>query len=818
MNVSGEFQRAIPLAARRNFYDFLWMAPGTINNDNITSAAFYVNGADFGSHVIQLDGADIAAGVQSSTLYIFMGQDVLEDVQVNTGGVDASAPLGQGAIINMASQSGTNRFRTTANLIMERRSWTANNNPGGTSAAFDVFQPDISAGGPLVKNRSWMFGSYRYSNFQSNIARTADQLARMMAILPGALLPNNETISRQTFIKNNTRLSEDHQLQGFHQYGGDKRWISQATDFVRSRRGTTGGHAASVRVSSVWNNVLTSRVGMAYSNQSNPDDLIIRDKPIRPVHLNAFVSAGRLTGSGVVATLDNNLGAVWQDAPADKLTFTGDVTWFKARMAGSHEIQAGVYLNPRRLYEFDVHYANNGFTTEEVVLRDANNPSAGYIPFHRVVLEKDFVVIAQVRTKNSAVYLQDAWRPSTRLTINAGLRVDWIKRRDKIFDAVVQDTTAIGPRVGVNYLLTKDGKNVVRASYNRLHDAVSRNAGTTAGRQALAQTDSYDNDLNGTFETVIVTPAVTALTVNRVIDLKGYKQPHANEFTVGYRRQLPGQVSVDASFVRREFRNRAANIDTNGIYENGVFKGYRNVEVNEIFQLTSNTYNWPVYSAIELQVTKQAQRMQVMASYTRQFRHLAGTWQPNDPASFIQPDAFANDRGIGSQTGITTNSLSGTDMTGAIQWQDHAARIAASYTAPWDIHLATSYTFQSGPWSGPIINRAAAADPRFGPPTLTVGNRTVTNPLATLFRFAYPDRGEGQLRLKPVHTLNLRVGRKFTFGTTQIEPGFDVLNALNKGAFYAFQSGANQTFSPLYNTGTSIQPPRALQLSLRISY
>ena len=46
--------------------------------------------------------------------------------------------------------------------------------------------------------------------------------------------------------------------------------------------------------------------------------------------------------------------------------------------------------------------------------------------------------------------------------------------------------------------------------------------------------------------------------------------------------------------------------------------------------------------------------MQALASYVRQWRHIDGTWQPNDPASFIQPDAFANDTGIGSSTGTAS--------------------------------------------------------------------------------------------------------------------------------------------------------------------
>src|SRR5260221_9029756 len=151
----------------------------------------------------------------------------------------------------------------------------------------------------------------------------------------------------------------------------------------------------------------------------------------------------------------------------------------------------------------------------------------------------------------------------------------------------------------------------------------------------------------------------------------------------------------------------------------------------------------------------------MLASYVRQWRHIDGTWQPNDPAAFIQPGAFANDKGIGSSTGTASattdaNSLIGFHMTqpltASAQWQDYVARAAAAVNAPWGLLLSTSYTFQSGTWSGPIVTRMAAADPAFGPPTVRLSNgRVVSNPLATVIRFPDPPRGEGQMRTPALH-------------------------------------------------------------------
>jgi hypothetical protein len=235
-----------------------------------------------------------------------------------------------------------------------------------------------------------------------------------------------------------------------------------------------------------------------------------------------------------------------------------------------------------------------------------------------------------------------------------------------------------------------------------------------------------------------------------------------------------------------------------------------------------------VYSSLDLSITTRTTRVQALASYVRQWRHIEGTWQPNDPASFIQPQAFANHTGIGSSTGTASaptdaNSLSGTQMTqsstASAQWQDHVVRVGAAYSGPWALLLATSYTFQSGAWSGPIVTRLAAADPAFGPTTVRLSNgRVVTNPLATTFRFAYPARGEGQLRTPKLNAWNVRVGRRFSRGRVKFDAALDAFNVTNNGADMGFEFGANQTFNPLFGVTAFRQLPRSAQVVLRTSF
>jgi Carboxypeptidase regulatory-like domain len=822
MNVSGDLQRSLPLTRGRGWSDFVLLTPGTINTLSSTASAsgFWVHGSDFGSHVITIDGADVASPGQSSNSYLMMSAEVLEDVQIKTNGIDASAPLGQGAVINIVSKSGTNVLQGGGVIVWQPRKWSANNNPGGTTSAYELLQPDLTLGGPILRNRAWFFGSYRYVRQVTGVSRTPDQLNVLRALVPGFEPLDSKTTSKQSFGKATMRLNAAHQIQGFYSDGAGRSRSVAATYALASSDSLIGGRTGSAALSSIWGSHLTTRVGVTYNDQANWDEPFILDRPQRIVYNGMFLSSGKAMGSGALAVVDNTTTG-GQSANPEKLTMTADATYHRRGWLGSHDLQAGVYLQPGRVAEFTLHYVNNGYVSEDVVLRNPANPGAGYVPFHRRVYDVDHYQFRNNVTDDYAFYVQDSWQPHDRVTVAAGVRVDRILRVDRIFNETVQDLWEVGPRLGINVRLTAEGHDIARASWGRIHDALSSNTNYTAGNISAGYVDTYDTDLNGTFETTFVTPGTTALNLARRVDPKTYRQGHNDDFSVGYVHQFPSALTVDASLVRREFRNRPSQVDINGIIdEHGVFRGYRDEKFRELVLLTSNTWNWPVYTALQFQVARQTARLSLIANYTRQFRHLEGTWQPNDPASYIQPDAFANDKGVGDVLRYQSfTSLTGTDMTEGRQWRDHAARLGVAWQAPWRLQLAASYTLQSGVWSGPVVTRLTAPDPRFGPPTVTLSTgEVVSNPLATLFRFAGSDRGDGQLKTPTLHQLNLRVGRTLALGGVRIDPAIDILNITNHDADQSFGSTANQTFSATFGVTSGRQPPRAVQISARVAF
>src|SRR5213080_3372991 len=174
LNISGEFQREMPIQARRNWSDFLEITPGVHSrpfDDGSGRMVYFGHSTEHFAHVIQLEGA-IASNYQDAQVtYVAMGADMIDDVQVKTGGVDASAPMGTGLNINVITKSGGNMFKRSAAYAYQPEGWNGNNvnncsaSPGckpstgaaGTPTTAIVRQFDGAFGGPIKRDRVWFF-------------------------------------------------------------------------------------------------------------------------------------------------------------------------------------------------------------------------------------------------------------------------------------------------------------------------------------------------------------------------------------------------------------------------------------------------------------------------------------------------------------------------------------------------------------------------------------------------------------------------------------------------------------------------------------
>ncbi len=310
-------------------------------------------------------------------------------------------------------------------------------------------------------------------------------------------------------------------------------------------------------------------------------------------------------------------------------------------------------------------FEGDGWSYEGHRLLDIDHPSLGTVPFERVRRDVGSIQRRDARDRDIGIYLQDSWQPNPRLTLNLGLRVDFVRRFDGLNDFDRMNTTVFGPRVGFSYLLTSDARNVLRGSYGRIHEAVSGvdaatsydgSAGDSGGRST--QIIEYDREGDGFWEHQFIYPA-TAGTIDPALEFD-------SDLTQPFRRRIHTRISGNnfpevspsmwLGFTAATARSMHWSISTGSTRVSRInpFVGFGHVDPNRgtFIQQTNNDWSELVYTALEITATKRlSHRFQATAGFNRQWQHIAGDWNPTDPARFIQPDHFPNDKALPMSVG-----------------------------------------------------------------------------------------------------------------------------------------------------------------------
>ena len=853
ITIDGDFQRDVPVQARKNWTDFVLLTPGVNSrnwDDGSGRMTFFGHGTEHHHHVMQLEGNIASAYDDSQLPYIQLTTEAISDAEIKTVGPSAADPMGNGLIINIITKSGGNDFSGSVGLSLQPIDWNSDNtgggitysseadqypqvagiSPAGTPTLQEVKQFDYSIGGPIVRDKVWFFHTGRLARNSAELSRTGNEVDILNDFTGGStdLFPNVFE-GFWPYTKLTAQLGADHSFAFYHQY--DVANLSSAREYhtVNYNFNKTGGNLYGGKVTSVWGTDVTSDITVTYNDKRSETSIATIEAlglsgPRITIHEEALPSAGLLDGSGRILEIGNR--ATYGRDPSSMLIIREDFTIYRENVAGgAHEFQTGVFLAPRNRRTSFTQYLNGGANQEEHYLIDPDDVGGGHLPFTRRIYDTTEVKSREARDRDIAFYFQDAWKPTDRLNITAGLRVDFVNRFDAINSITRMNSTELGPRVGFSYALTEDARNVVRASYSRVHEQVNgRDAVTSFGSSAtVGFVDQYDVNLDGIFETNVVTPPRTG-------DIAGFefdpnlRQPYTDEFVAGFRKQFQGELALDVGYVFRNISDGYATNDVNGFYPDGPFQpfgGYGRIDPNrgQLDRLTNNTWMDLVYHALEVVVAKRmSNNWQFMGSFSKQWHHQAGTWNPTDRAGFIQPDAFANSRCLWMPRGNRDdNSYQlGSNSTYCPTWRDYSLRLGASYRLPADFLVSGSFTQQAGPWSGAIFTRIDEPDPTFGPPRVTLANgTTASNPLADRTRFMFPTRTEGQVKLGDTKRLSVKVQKTFTFmGDQQVELSGQIFNLPNLGGFQQYTyNGANAVFNPNFLQPRNRQAGRGFQFN-----
>jgi hypothetical protein len=196
-----EFEK---LPVGRSYQALIGAAPGVIGTGNVNSA-----GALTSNNLFVIDAVD-TTDPTTGTFGTNLNFEAIQEVSVLTSAVGAEYGRAQGAIVNVITKSGTNRFEGAFKYIFANDNWNAQNKTvsetTGASLArvkFDKVNPvySFAGGGPIWRDHAFFFGTWELQQNTSPQRQTA-----------GAVPEDFQQVTESKFsnIRGTVQLAEGH--------------------------------------------------------------------------------------------------------------------------------------------------------------------------------------------------------------------------------------------------------------------------------------------------------------------------------------------------------------------------------------------------------------------------------------------------------------------------------------------------------------------------------------------------------------------------------------------------------------------------------
>jgi hypothetical protein len=546
----------------------------------------------------QLDGTDANTqgnGSPGSAAGGLLGVDTVREFQVLVNNYSAEYGRSTGGVVTAITRSGTNDFHGAAfefNRDSALDSRTYFDDPNQALPPLKRNQYGGNLGGPIIHDKTFFFfgyeGLHQDKGF-TNIAQVPSMATRARTDLspvtkPYLLLypepngPANGASATYTYqttapTRENYALGKvDHQFTQNQsvsvRYSFDK--ASVDTDALvplfyndtRTKTQSIVGEHKWLITSSLINSAKVAW-NQAFESTDN-----IANQTIDP---NLFFVPGTRFGSIGISGL-SSLGTDSQTPTfvnLKSLQIIDNLSWVK----GSHSVKAGFsltrYINDQdSSFDFGGNYA---FTSLENFVQNKPGTYEGQAP--------GSTTDRRWRQDLVGLYMQDDWTAGRNLTVNMGVRYEFITTphelsgREASMPNLQGATTTAGgpifnnpsfknvaPRTGFAWDMTGDGKNALHGGAGMFFEPILSNVYRAYGNR----TPPYYNLINPASPSFPTPPASGSSSLLR-LDLVDYniKNPYRVQYNLTYQRDLPGHTIVTTGFVGSRGYNQIRNVEYN---------------------------------------------------------------------------------------------------------------------------------------------------------------------------------------------------------------------------------------------------------------
>lgn len=475
--------RSLPLNGR-SFLDLALLVPGVSPTNTRSTQLFPETSAvpgqgisvgsqrNFSNNFIVdgLSANDDAAGLSG----IFYGLDTVQEFQVVTSGGQAELGRALGGYVSVVTKSGTNTLHGDLYNYFRNQRFNAANPLSNEKLPLTQMQYGASLGGPLVRDRTFYFGNFEQRRLnQSGLttispANAAAINARLSEV--GYQGPQVTTGLYPNPVRTTNLLTKlDHQFSAMDQFSIRYSMYDAFSPNSRGAGGLSAPSASSgldnrdqtLAVSNIVTlsprTVLETRGQFTYSDlQALPTD------PFGPaVSISGVATFGRLSSS-----------------PTGRVNKLYEVVNNVSHQAGAHALRVGVnfLLNDTNIF---FPRADRGRYT----FSSLANFLAG--TYTNTGFTQNFGVTERAQTNpNVGLYVQDEWKATSRLTLNAGLRYDL-----QFLETISTDANNFSPRLGFAWSPFESRKTVVRGGAGVFFDRVPLRALANALMAANNTTD-----------------------------------------------------------------------------------------------------------------------------------------------------------------------------------------------------------------------------------------------------------------------------------------------------------------------------------------
>ena len=855
------------LPTDRNFVSFAALTPAVLVTgvrQNVggsipeTGMNLVVHGSRASDSLVMVEGMPIINGSGTGGLQYgnYLNNAIAQEITFQTDSHNAEFERAT-VYSNFIPKEGSNVYRGSFSTRYAGEGWQSNNLSDDLKARGlttgnrinRIWDVNPALGGPLIKDRLWIYGSYRHWGTYNSVAQSfRDADFSELFYKPSTeqnLFPvwHQSAVSRLT-----TQVSEKNKVNVY----ADWQYTFFGNCFVPTYLTAISAcpeykNIPQYILQASWSSPLTNKILLEAGGTITPQDFhgYRRDG----VSTTQFAMSDALAPVGMPTTWGSSTGYGYNRS--NQSNYRASASY----VTGTHNIKVGMTLMHSWRY-----------TTQEV-----NNSASLQLRNLQPFQITEFATPIQYHETlnyNMGLYGQDQWT-IRRLTMNYGVRLDFLNSRvdaqdvaagpftpARHFDAVenVPNWKDIDPRVGVSYDLFGNGKTAIKGSvgryvvgasydiarpvnpiqtvsttrswaapagvtytgtYNPYDDCDLTNPAANTKRPGAVQCGAINNPAFGTSaRTTNYDPAV----------VEGWHvRPNNWEGQVSIQREILPRISAYAGYTRRWYGNLFATrnlavtnadytpycvtLPTNpqlpgsGTQQCGYFDVNRNIAPNNLIFNSSKVGGIDdIYDGFDFDVQARLARNTIVSGGMSWGRERVNTCNLKDDLSLTAPAS------------ARTSDPRADEFCDAHPNWNPQIKGQVSYRLPWDVNFSATYQSLSGPeiQANCPVNSVV-------PTSVSASGILCQASLTRPFTGAAPTVGivsAGRIYGERIYQTDIRFSRTLHTGRTTVRPTVSVYNLFNSNAIQTY----NNTYGLAWQAPQTIMQSRFVDIGVQVDF